>query len=1053
MALCFWHPALAAEQSFSIPIQDAIAALAEFGRQSGSEILFEYELIRGQRTNPIEGRYTPLEALRRMTAGTRLRVSQSARGIFVIECDCRAASSAGLPESGSRGPQTSATPRAGQSPTTPSERADVGPRTGSGTASIDRLEDVIITGSRIPQDALSAPMPLMALDQAQIADSGVQNIAEAIAQLPAVTVGVGLVNSNQNIVGAGLSLISLRGLGVDRTLVLVDGRRQVSGSPLSAALDLNTIPAELVERVEVVTGGTSAVYGADAIGGVVNVILKKDFQGVTVRANSGISSRGDAASRGASLTAGKHFELGGRPGNATLSFVYDSADRVLAGSRDYASSGLDLISNPAVQGSNDNSPNFITVANVGSNVVSNAGHFTLGNQTWIFTNDGRSIRPFDFGSLGDRAGLSVGGDSVNPAPSQPLQLPISRKVLGGTFRQELPGSAELFLQSRIAGTHVESAFEPTFDAGDVSLHIDNPFLPPAAVALMQANNVDAIALHRVINEMGVRGTDNDRLMQEYVVGIEGALRNRWTYDVSYSYGHTSESTVDANDRNNLLFAQSLDAVRDPLTGQIVCRDPSNGCVPLDLVGIGHASAAAIAFSRVNSLFRRWASQQVADANLTGSLPGLPAGPLRFATGFEYRRESAASVPSAAEQEGILTLPQIEATAGGFDVREVYLEARAPLVRNRTLLEELSLNGAFRLSDYDTSGLQTAWHGGLEYEPVPGLRLRGVLSRSVRAPNVGELFSPPNQTFFFGQDPCDASVNRVSAVRFNNCLALGIPANYNAPTDGRTLAAVVGGNPTLAPEMADTWTAGLTYRPPFAPGFSLAADYWDIAIRRAIGAVPPQTIANDCVDSTLSVASNPNCALVSRDPVSHEILSISATNQNIASIHAAGLDVQLAYRCDVRPPLRIPAGQLEFDAVTTWLRRLDQLADAQDPQTLDAEQGVVGNPRWRAVGSLAYRVGDFRATWRTQFIGDARIAWFPGIPSNEYDLPDTGTKFFHDLAFEMRFGGHASVHLNVSNVFDEKPPARGFLIYSGTGTGAALYPNLGRLFFASAEYRF
>src|SRR6185312_6433294 len=379
------------------------------------------------------------------------------------------------------------------------------------------------------------------------------------------------------------------------TLVLVDGRRQVSGSPLSAAVDLNTIPADLVDRVEVVTGGTSAIYGADAIGGVINIILKKHFEGVSVRTHGGISSRGDAASRGISLTAGKAFDLGSRPGNATLNFVYDSAQGVRAASRLYASDGLGLISNPAYQGPNGAAPAFLTRVNTGVNTVSNAGDFTVGGQTWIFANDGSSIRPYDLGPLGDRSGESIGGDSVNPEPPQLLLEPIEREVFGGTLHQSLSGSAELLLQTRIAHTSVQTQFQPTFDTGDVSLRIDN--------------------------EMGVRGTDNDRLMQQYVAGIDGTLPNQWIYDVSYSYGHTVERTVDTNDRNNALFIQSLDAVRDP-TGQIVCRDPSNGCVPLDLVGIDQASAAAIDFSRVDSLFRRRATQQVAGANLTGELPGL-----------------------------------------------------------------------------------------------------------------------------------------------------------------------------------------------------------------------------------------------------------------------------------------------------------------------------------------------------------------------------------------------------------------------------------------------
>src|SRR5579872_3371635 len=315
--------AIAAVKTFSIQTSDAVTALAEFGSQAGSEILFEYDRIKGRSTHPISGQYEPLEALRLMTAGTELRVSQSADGVFVVECDCRASTRDGSQPSASRGSEQR--PARASAETSPSandgSRLELR-RSPSGTTP-GSLEELIITGSRIRQDPLSSPMPLVAISRAQLQDSGVENVADAIVQLPSISVGTGLSNSRQAFIGAGASLISLRDLGTNRTLVLVNGRRQVSGSPLSAAVDLNTIPAELVDRLEVVTSGTSAVYGADAIGGVVNVILRKDYAGVSLRAAGGITSRGDGASRGFSLTAGRNFELNGYPGNALVSFVYD----------------------------------------------------------------------------------------------------------------------------------------------------------------------------------------------------------------------------------------------------------------------------------------------------------------------------------------------------------------------------------------------------------------------------------------------------------------------------------------------------------------------------------------------------------------------------------------------------------------------------------------------------------------------------------------------------------------------------------------------------------
>jgi iron complex outermembrane recepter protein len=257
-----WRPVLAAEQSFDIQTQDAVAALAEFGRQSGSEILFAYDAVKGRQTRPVVGRFEPPEALRRMIEGTELRASRDRRSLRHRMRLLRGPGSG--PAGGARLRAATLVSACGRSRAcSPRRQAPSDPRNSLFGANTGRLESVLVTGSRIPRDALSAPMPLVAIDRAQIADSGVENIADAIVQLPSVSVGVNLANSRQFVVGAGTNLISLRGLGVDRTLVLVDGRRQVSGSPSSAAVDLNTIPADLVERVEVVTGGTSAVYGAD----------------------------------------------------------------------------------------------------------------------------------------------------------------------------------------------------------------------------------------------------------------------------------------------------------------------------------------------------------------------------------------------------------------------------------------------------------------------------------------------------------------------------------------------------------------------------------------------------------------------------------------------------------------------------------------------------------------------------------------------------------------------------------------------------------------------
>jgi outer membrane receptor protein involved in Fe transport len=1064
MAICSTGAAAEAKMSFRIPAQSAYGGLAEFGRQSGHELLFAYEDVQGRRTQQVEGSFEPSKAIELLLAESGLHAVLAANGVFVIQTEPRGRTPGAESHTNSLpGAKREDQTRSGTSPEAlSSTRArSIGPESSRASAAGEELERVIVTGSRIPQDGFATPMPLVGIDRATLESSGYDNLADILMQMPAIGVGAGLATSRQSVsFGAGRSLLNLRRLGVDRTLVLVNGRRQVAGAPLSAAVDLNTIPAPLVERTEIVTGGTSAVYGADAVSGAINVVLRQNFSGLEVRGRSGITSRGDGLTRGISVIAGSNFIHHGREGNATLSFVYDDTDGVDAVARDWATNGLDTISNPNDHAANDGTPNFVHARDIRFNGFSDAGHFVLRGQTWIFTQDGLSMRPFDFGAIGDRFGRSVGGDGGFFERFDPLTLPIARRVLAGTLRYPLASDLDLFFEGRASNTQVQQAWQPTLDplgAGEIRLSIDNPFLPPATVALMRgdpadpADDVDSINVHRIFNELGRRGTDNDRQMRQYVAGLKGHLGRSWAFELSYANGRTTDTTLQLNDRDTARYEQSLDAVRDPATGQIVCRDPANGCVPLDVVGPNHASPDAVAFSRIQNVFFQEAVQEVTDANITGTLFELPAGPLQISAGAEHRRERALSQPSAVQALGESFLPQVDRTAGRFGVLEGYIEMRAPLLRNRPWAQDLSMSVAARESDYTTSGRKAAWNAGLEFEPVRDLRIRTMLSHAVRAPNLGELFSPVDTDFFFGQDPCDVSVRDLSINRRSNCLSLGIPDGYAAPTNGTTLKALLGGNPALVPETAETFTAGVILLPRFVPGLSFVADYWRMEIHDAVDAIPAQTIADNCVDLPIPVALNPNCALVARDPSTLEIRSIRATQLNIGKIVTSGVDAQLGYRMDAAALSQHLIGVLDFNVIASYLDALDFFTDAGDPRSRDPEAGVLGNPRVRFTSSLTYQGRALNLTWRAQYVGNSKIVSFRNLPPDQFDLPDTGTRMFHDLSVGYALNAHAAVRLNIQNIFDTRPPQRGFLIHSGIGT-AAIYPNLGLTVYGTVTYK-
>lgn len=913
--------------------------------------------------------------------------------------------------------------------------------------------DIVVTGSRLAGRAVDSPAPIVTIGTAEIAQSGTDNLADILTDLPSV--GVGLTDTNtQNLYAlAGLNLIDLRNLGYNRTLVLVNGRRQVAGDIFTNAVDINSIPAPLVERVELVTGGASAVYGADAVSGVVNVILRKNVEGLEARVRSGITSRGDGASYSASLTGGTNFADG--RGNLSISATYDKTEGVKADSRRYTSNGLNTIVNPADRAANDGIPSTLTRENIRFFGPNQLGLIDLGAfGVFVPTADGTDIRPFNFGAIGNSAGRSVGGDGGFFEKYDNLQLPIERYGLSANLSYDVTEGVELFLEGRFLTSRVRTRWQPAadFEYGGPFIATTNPYVPARLRAGLQQAGAPGFVFQRVYEDFGRRGADDERTTQQYTGGLRGELAPGLRYEAFAGYGRTKLDSVLVGGRNQARFLQSVNVAL--VNGAPACADAAArtaGCQPLNVFNPA-STPAGIAYSLTTDTYSAFQELKMAGATITGSVFDLPGGPVGFVVGVEARENRAETNPSAATQAGGIQLLFEKPTRGRVTVKEAFGELKLPLLKDITLINELTLQGAARVSDYNVNGTQFSWNAGGVYSPVESIRFRVMRSRSVRAPTVDELFSTQSQTFLNLNDPCSRENVNLAANRATNCAALGIPTGFTQTTGSK--ATFTGGNPNLDPEEADTWTAGVVLTPTFVPGLTITADWFDISIEGAIGAIPAQTTLDNCVGLAVAPASNPLCGAITRDATTRQVTGVFGTNLNVGALKTRGIDASVSY---ARPlsGLGIP-GRLGLLANFTYLDRLRQFTDANNPNSQNKFEGFRGRPKYQAQGNLTYATDSVAITWRTTYYSSTSVALsdlvaFPRA-GDTYDRPFTGAETFHDLSISLDVTDRANFRLNVNNILDNKPPLRGFNIHQGLGA-ASIYPNLGTTFSTAFTFKF
>jgi outer membrane receptor protein involved in Fe transport len=938
-------------------------------------------------------------------------------------------------------------------------------------AAAENDDVIVVTGSRIRSPEFSQSNPVQALTSAQIEQSGQVNLTQFLANSPSLlgsTRSIDNAGSNlPNAQATGANFLNLRNLGSDRTLVLVDGRRHVAGYPGTAAVDINTIPTDLVDRIEVLTGGASAIYGADGVSGVVNFILKKDFEGLRLRAQNMISQRGDAGERFVALTAGKNFSDG--RGNVTIAYEFSQADRFSQRKRlNYGKAGPSyaLVRNPAdgSPGSEDDDPNvpdrvLLTGLRWADSSMGGAIDFT-GDGVPEFTGEGK---PYDVGSYVPGTPFTIGGDSTPREIYYGDFTPYSRRHIANIMGHfDVSDAVTLYAEAKYVKTFAWTQAQPTYDLY-TELAPDNAYL----IGRFGAEQVSEGALFSRDNfDFGQRRYELDRKLFRSVVGAKGDLSDHLNYDFSFVFGQSRQRSTNYGDRIADRYYAAIDAVDDG-NGNITCRinlpgetDISgnsfgnpvsfNGppvtfqpgqCVPLNILGEGSPSKAALDFVLANhSNFAR-IRQYVASFALsgdTGAFLNLPGGAVGFAGGLEYRKETSFFRPSDYTLENaLIDNAGAQTERGGFNVKEAFAEVRFPILANVPLAYELTLGGAVRLSDYSTSGSTTTWNVKGSYAPVRDIMFRGTYARSVRAPNISELFSPQSGTFEFITDPCGADrIAEGSQYREANCTAaltaLGIdpdtfnPAgNLNSPQNSSLLGSQ-GGNPGLSPEEAKTWTAGVVARPSFIPGLTISADWYDIKLTKAIQYASAQNIVDLCYDQP--TLQNDYCTLIERSGTTGFVSSFEVVPQNVASFRTAGLDVTVQYERSLSDKL----GSISLRLSGNYLDRLSIVPSLNAEPEEQAGNGpnadaiVYPAPRWSGTFDLTWTKGPLTVNYGINWWDKTRRASRGQLAANPDYVPKQyrwfREKWDHQLyiAYDIGEEKDFQIYVGVNNLWDRKP---------------------------------
>ena len=937
------------------------------------------------------------------------------------------------------------------------------------------LEAIVVTGSRIQRANLVSSSPVIQIEAEDLSFQGTTRVEDMLRTLPQV---YSTQNASQSNGATGTATLNLRNLGAERTLVLVNGRRLPAGSPLQGGVgaDINQIPGALLKSVEVLTGGSSATYGSDAVAGVVNFLMVDDFEGIKLdyqfsqyqhdngndrwqrivqdagyEVAKGSTSDGDISN--VSLILGKNLERG----NVTVYGTYRDIDPVLQADRDYSSCAL----------SND-------LTECSGSATQPQGTFSD-----FGVLRGRGLESFDYKVEGDRF-VPRRGTLFNYGPSNYFQRPDRRWTAGLFAHYDLHDQVEAYTEFMFMDNRSVAQIAPSgaFFVTD-TLGCGNPFLSQqqfealcGAYGLTRDDSQNVFIGRRNV-EGGNRQNDLQHTSYRGVFGLRGDLNDTWRYDLYYQYSEVRMQNTYLNDLSITRIGRALDAVHDPATGRTVCRSVLDGsdpsCVPWNIFREGAVTQEMIDYLTLPLSARGATDQTVVSGYIAGHLgdyglrsPFATTG-LDVVLGGEYRDDNLKFKPDQAYRsgDGAGQGGASQPVSGGSDVTEFFIEAGIPLIDGVFFAEELGLDGGYRYSDYDygeqtnTFGVRAGWAINAD------IRLRASFQRAIRGPNVRERFLPQGFNLFeMNADPCAGPVanGRTAEGRsLEDCARSGVTASQFGNIENSPAAQynfLQGGNPNLAPEESDTYSFGLVWTPGFIPGFNLSLDYYTIEISKGISTLTPEFILNECLDGNAS-----QCAKVRRGRSGDLWLGSNVDNSghivslldNLAIEEVHGYDLTVGYDLPLSVIGRGGWGRLRFSDILS-------ITSTWDQQELQGAHKVDCAGNWGA--TCGFPTPDIRnnlrATWVTPWGVRPSLMWryISSVEDLNSTQVDFGARHYFDLAAIWNYNEYTSLRVGVNNLFDKAPPLAGNAAGpSSQGNGntfPGLYDALGRYWFVGVS---
>lgn len=1062
----------AARKPTDIPAQHLGTALNSLAADFELQVLYRSEVVGTLQTEGVSGSTTAAEALERVLSGTGLTfryLDEKTVMIVPLSRDEGGSAPQGpLPNAGTEAARNANSPRSDRGEASSGRfrlaqsNAGVGAKASTVDADVSKsagVEEVLVTGSRISgQTNLTSPSVIAVATHEDIVLSKAASVEEVLARIPGVDFNGGVSSANNN--SSGQSVVALRNLGPQRTLVLLDGQRLIP--QFGGSTNLNLIPLSMVDHIEVLKDGASSIYGADAIGGVINLITKKHEEGVALSADYGVSSEGDAQTKSVTATLGANVDKG----NILVGLAWNRRDPLLQINREWATA------------THADDPHF-PGGSAYRSTLDILGDQNNTNQVWAgAANSNGASSSHDPALVGAAPNLAfISGRNriqLNSGAWNYLATGLDQKQINLAGRLNVKENLSVVVDGFFTRYIDDFRLGPDALPGDL---ITTPRFKGFIIPTTNPYNLtgSSITANLIPLQMGPRDYSVDSEVYRMRFGFEGQIANRFNWELGYVRQENSAIFNVAHQFNYDHVSQLL--------GQVPCVNVPGGCtngLPTTPVNFFNApnifSAEQIAYLTFDNTSLSHDSENYGYGNINGTLMDLPAGPVKAAIGFESRQEHYDNTPNELAQDGLagggISLP----TDGGYNVRALYAELRIPVLNDAPFAKALNLSPSVRYDDYSTFGGQTTFKVGLDYQPTSDVRFRGAYATAIRAPRVGELYaglSGSNPSA--GGDPCETNPAYSGNTNFGNGVLTAGSTCSRAVAGGAAVTSFTsvidanpnsqiqqsqGGNPNLQPEKAHTITAGIVLTPAVTPGLTVTADYYNVKISDTI--LTSGVAGSTGVDFVLNRCYGPaqderNCAYVLRDSRGN-IVQIDSLATNIGGSLVRGIDYELAYNtraADLAIPLI--GGAFNFDLFATQQLKSQQtnpdgsLADFNGFFNVNNQ---TFQPKWKGIFTADY----LRGPWKVRYDARASSSAENINGSDPYSGNYIPSIVYHDLSVSYDVPGFLGIAptrfiLGVNNLADKEPPFIGSEAACRCNALAGPFDVVGRYFYSSVSMHF